>query len=91
MVLWKPNGAIIRQELEGFITSELTKLGFTVGESNTNFVLVKSNFKRLSSPKIVKELVKKNVFVRGLKNYGLKDFFRVSIGSASELEFFIKI
>ena len=72
------------------ITSELTKLGFTVCDSNANFVLVKSNMKKLSSTKIVKELVKKNIFVRGLKNYGLKDFFRVSIGSASELEFFIK-
>tara|TARA_B100001248_G_C27385728_1_gene459573 strand:+ start:377 stop:2227 length:1851 start_codon:yes stop_codon:yes gene_type:complete len=28
LVLWKPNGAIIRQELEGFITSELTKQGY---------------------------------------------------------------
>ena len=29
LVLWKPNGAIIRQELEGFITSELTKQGYS--------------------------------------------------------------
>ena len=29
LVLWKPNGAIIRQELEQFITSELTKQGYS--------------------------------------------------------------
>ena len=29
LVLWKPNGAIIRQELEKFITSELTKQGYS--------------------------------------------------------------
>ncbi len=29
LILWKPNGAIIRQELEGFITSELTKQGYS--------------------------------------------------------------
>ena len=29
LVLWKPKGAIIRQELEGFITSELTKQGYS--------------------------------------------------------------
>ena len=29
LILWKPNGAIIRQELENFITSELTKQGYS--------------------------------------------------------------
>ena len=29
LILWKPNGAIIRQELEKFITSELTKQGYS--------------------------------------------------------------
>ena len=29
LILWKPNGAIIRQELESFITSELTKQGYS--------------------------------------------------------------
>ncbi len=29
LVLWKPNGAIIRQELEKFITSELSKQGYS--------------------------------------------------------------
>jgi threonyl-tRNA synthetase len=29
LVLWKPNGAIIRQELEGFISSELNKQGYS--------------------------------------------------------------
>ena len=29
LVLWKPKGAIIRQELEGFITSELSKQGYS--------------------------------------------------------------
>ena len=29
LILWKPNGAIIRQELEAFITSELTKQGYS--------------------------------------------------------------
>jgi len=29
LVLWKPNGAIIRQELEGFITEQLNKQGYS--------------------------------------------------------------
>ena len=29
LVLWKPNGAVIRQELEKFITAELTKQGYS--------------------------------------------------------------
>ena len=29
LVLWKPNGAIIRQELEGFITDQLNKQGYS--------------------------------------------------------------
>ncbi|MBL63417.1 MAG: threonine--tRNA ligase [Opitutae bacterium] len=29
LVLWKPNGAIIRQELENFISEELTKQGYS--------------------------------------------------------------
>ena len=29
LVLWKPNGAIIRQELEAFISSELNKQGYS--------------------------------------------------------------
>ena len=29
LVLWKPNGAVIRQELEKFITEELTKQGYS--------------------------------------------------------------
>ena len=29
LILWKPKGAIIRQELENFITSELTKQGYS--------------------------------------------------------------
>ena len=29
LVLWKPNGAIIRQELESFISKELTKQGYS--------------------------------------------------------------
>ena len=72
------------------ISSELTDLGFFVNDSFANFLLVKSNFKKLSSIFIVKELKKNNVFVRGLKNYGLKDFFRVSIGGENELKLFIK-
>ena len=76
--------------MEKKISSELTDLGFFVNDSFANFLLVKSNFKKLSSIFIVKELKKNNVFVRGLKNYGLKDFFRVSIGGENELKLFIK-
>ena len=54
------------------------------------FLLVKSNIKKLSSIFLVRELKKNNVFVRGLKNYGLNDFFRVSIGGEDELKLFIK-
>tara|TARA_X000000950_G_C13901394_1_gene655068 strand:+ start:2485 stop:3594 length:1110 start_codon:yes stop_codon:yes gene_type:complete len=72
------------------ISNQLTKLGFFVSDSFANFLLVKSNFKKLPSSKIVKELKKKNVFIRDLQNYGLEDYFRVSIGSGTELKYFMQ-
>ena len=69
---------------------KLNELGLETKESHTNFVLVKVNPNKFSKNKILNYLKNNNILVRDLKNYNLKNFFRVSIGSNNQMEFFLK-
>ena len=53
LVLWKPNGAIIRQELEKFITSELTKQGYSHVSGNLIFLEHRAIFLIIKNPSIL--------------------------------------
>ena len=55
-----------------------------------NFVLVRVNETKYSKREILRFLKKKRILVRDLTNYGMKEFFRVSIGSNSDLKKFLR-
>ena len=68
----------------------INEIGLQAFETYTNFVLVKVN-KRKFDKKNNRGSSKKRIIVRELNNYGLIDYFRVSIGTNEELDYFIKI
>ena len=72
------------------LPTEIKKIGLESYESFANFVLIKVNEKKYSKAKILSFLKKKKILVRDLSNYGMKHFFRVSIGSTSDLRKFLK-
>ena len=78
--------AHIRNEKKYFY-QELKRCKLSFTESATNFVLV--DFKRDSS-KLCDYLLKRGVIIRGLKGWGLKNFFRVTVGLSCENKKFIK-
>ena len=63
----------------------INNLGLQAFDTFTNFVLVKVN-KKDSKKKIIQGLLKNGIIVRELNNYGLKEHFRVSIGTDSEIK-----
>ena len=67
----------------------INSLGLKAYETFANFILVevKGQDQKI---KIISQLLKKKIIVRDLNNYGLKNFFRVSIGTDSEMNIFIK-
>ncbi len=73
------------------LPKKLNDLGLESFESFANFVLVKVDPNNFSKKYILNSLKKKKILVRDLSNYGLLDFFRVSIGSSSDLNKFLKV
>jgi len=76
----------VKKEKEYFY-QELKKCQLSFTKSATNFILV--DFKSDSSD-LCNYLLKQGVIVRGLKGWGLKNFFRVTIGLPGENKKFIK-
>ena len=72
------------------LPTEIKKIGLESYESFANFVLIKVDEKKYSKAKILSFLKKKKILVRDLSNYGMKQFFRVSIGSTSDLKKILK-
>ncbi|NQT28264.1 MAG: histidinol-phosphate transaminase [Candidatus Omnitrophica bacterium] len=70
-----------------YFYKELRKCNLSFTESATNFILV--DLKRDTSG-LCDYLLKQGVIVRGLKGWGLKNFFRVTIGLSCENKKFIK-
>jgi len=66
---------------------ELAEAGLDFIKSATNFILV--NFKNDAKP-LCNYLLKKGVIVRDLSGWGLKGFFRVTVGLPKENKKFIK-
>jgi len=71
------------------LPEKINKLGLQSYETFGNFILIKVDKNKFSKSKILSFLKKKKIIVRNLENYGLKDFFRVSIGSTSDLKKFL--
>jgi len=70
-----------------FLYRELKRLGILYVESATNFILV--NFKR-NIKDLYKHLLKRGMIIRDMSSWGLKNFFRVTVGLHNENEAFIK-
>ncbi len=68
----------------------INNIGLKAYETFTNFVLIKVDKKKYFKSGIIKGLLKKGIIVRELYNYGLNDFFRVSIGTDKQMNKFIK-
>jgi histidinol-phosphate aminotransferase len=76
--------------LEGknYLYDALTKLGLAYVPSVTNFILIDLGRDCLD---VFRELLKFGVIVREMKQYGLKNFIRVTVGTKKENERFIKV
>jgi histidinol-phosphate aminotransferase len=76
--------------LEGksYLYDCLTKLGLAYVPTVANFILIDVGRDGLE---VFKEMLKYGVIVREMKQYGLKNFIRVSIGTKKENEKFIKV
>ena len=72
------------------LPTEIKKIGLESFESFANFVLIRVDEKKYSKREIINFLKKKKVLVRDLNNYGMKQFFRVSIGSNNDLKKFLR-
>lgn len=71
------------------LPKKINSLGLKSYETYANFVLVKVDPLKFSKDKIIKLLYKKKIIVRNLDNYGLGDYFRVSIGSSPNIKKFL--
>ena len=76
--------------LEGkqYLYGRLSELGIAYVPSVANFILVDVGRDGLQ---VFKEMLRYGVIVRDMKQYGLKNFIRVTIGTKKENEKFIKI
>lgn len=74
------------QKEKEYLYNEFKKNNISFTKSATNFILVKFGSK---TSKLCEYLLKKGIIVRDLSSWGLKDFFRVSIGLTKENKKFI--
>lgn len=76
--------------LEGksFLYESLAKLGVVFIPSVTNFILIDAGRDGVG---VFKEMLKFGVIVRDMKQYGLKNYIRLTIGTKKENERFIKV
>jgi histidinol-phosphate aminotransferase len=76
--------------LEGksYLYDCLSQLGMVYVPSVANFILIDMGKDSVS---VFKEMLKYGVIVRDMKQYGLKNFIRVTIGTKKENERFIKV
>ncbi|MBN1405905.1 MAG: histidinol-phosphate transaminase [Candidatus Omnitrophica bacterium] len=71
-----------------FLSKKLKDLGFDTIVSPANFILVRC--KEQYGKEIFGELLKYGVIVRDMESYGLRDYFRVNVGTTQENRRFIE-
>jgi len=64
------------------LTDELSKLGFDVGNSSSNFLLAKCT--GCAASDIYDKLIKRNIYVRYFKTEGLDDKLRITVGTKEQ-------
>ncbi len=96
-------GSLVLQEKKFFVKSvkhnekwrkilpdKINDMGLESYETFANFILIRVDPNKFSKLKIIDSLKKKNILVRDLSNYKLDNYFRVSIGSTSDLNKFLR-
>jgi len=76
--------------LEGkqYLYETLSSMGIAYVPSVTNFILINAG---RDGQTLFKDMLKYGVIIRDMKQYGLKNFIRVTIGTRKENERFIKV
>ncbi|MCG2706891.1 MAG: histidinol-phosphate transaminase [Candidatus Omnitrophica bacterium] len=76
--------------LEGrdYLYEELSGLGIACVPSVANFILIDAGRDSVS---VFKDMLRYGVIIRDMKQYGLKNFIRVTVGTKKENERFIKV
>jgi histidinol-phosphate aminotransferase len=69
------------------LTEELRDMGFSAGDSQTNFILAK--YDRAAAEDIYKKLVKRNIYVRYFNLAGLTDRIRITVGTKEQNDILI--
>jgi len=77
-----------KKTIEGkkYLYSEFKKMGIEYILSESNFILCKFG---KNTDKIVKELEKRGIIVRGMASFGLPEYIRITIGTEEENKIFI--
>ena len=70
-----------------FTTIELEKLGFTLTDSKANFVFAKSD--KIGGKDLYLKLKEKGVLVRHFDVDRIRDYIRITIGSAEQMQKFV--
>ena len=74
-------------ENRDFLTEELSKIGFTVLPSKTNFIFAKSD--RIDGGELYSALREKGVLVRHFTAERISAFNRITIGTREQMETFV--
>ncbi|MBU5478452.1 histidinol-phosphate transaminase [Eubacterium sp. MSJ-13] len=75
-------------ETREWTKKKLTELGFTFGDSKTNFIFVKHETE--DAEDIFEKLREKHIFVRHFTSERIRNYLRISIGTQEEMETFIE-
>ena len=67
------------------LPSLINEMGLEAISTFANFIIVRVDKTKFSKKLILNELVKKNILIRDLTNYGLRDYIRISIGTDWQL------
>ena len=75
-------------ETRNYVSAELQKRGFTVTDSQANFLFAKSD--RIDGETLYRRLREKGVLIRHFTKERIKDYNRITIGSREEMEIFLQ-
>lgn len=74
-------------ETREWTKKELKRLGFTFGDSETNFIFATHSF--VEAEYIFSKLKEKHIFVRHFNSPRIDNYLRISIGTQEEMKYFI--
>ena len=75
-------------ETREYVSAELQKRGFTLTDSQANFLFAKSD--RIDGETLYRRLREKGVLIRHFTKERIKDYNRITIGSREEMEIFLQ-